>query len=197
MRFGISCIISSLRCVMIILVPMKSLFTKYLHGCHVVTFLFNLALCSSRFWTYAVRVTLLNIINSFSLCLLRHSADPPHDIRTNREGIASPSCYNSQKMFSSSRFIWMGDTSQNVTGSRKWVKTRLIKRCNEYRFFYSIIQKTRALPFFIRVLQTVAFGNWSVSFAAVFRDVTQRSPVAWHPERRLRRRLETGTLQFK
>ena len=49
----------------------------YLHGCHVVTFLFNLALCSSRFWTYAVRVTLLNIINSFSLCLLRHSADPP------------------------------------------------------------------------------------------------------------------------
>ena len=130
MRFGISCIISILRCVMIILVPIKSLFTKYLHGCHVVTFLylhrchvvtflFNLALCSSRFWTYAVRVTLLNIINSFSLCLLRHSADPPHDIRTKREGIASPSCYNSQKLFSSSRFIWMGDTSQNVTGSRK------------------------------------------------------------------------------
>ena len=80
MRFGISCIISILRCVMIILVPIKSLFTKYLHGCHVVTFLylhgchvvtflFNLALCSSRFWTYAVRVTLLNIINSFTLFL--------------------------------------------------------------------------------------------------------------------------------
>ena len=141
MDFGISCIISILRCVMIILVPIKSLFTKYLHGCHVVTFLylhgchvvmflylhgchvvtflFNLALCSSRFWTYAVRVTLLNMINSFSLCLLRHSADPPHDIRTKREGIASPSYYNSQKLFSSSRFIWMGDTSQNVTGSRK------------------------------------------------------------------------------
>ena len=29
--------------------------------------------------------------------------------------------------------------------------------------FYSIIQKTRALPFFIRVLQTVAFGNWYVT----------------------------------
>ena len=65
---------------MIVLVPIKSLFTKYLngchvvtflylhgchvvtflylHGCHVVTFLFNLALCRSRFWTSAVRITL-------------------------------------------------------------------------------------------------------------------------------------------
>ena len=31
-----------------------------------------------------------------------------------------------------------------------------------------------------------------VSFAAVFRDVTQRGSVAWHPERRLRRRLKAG-----
>ena len=34
--------------------------------------------------------------------------------------------------------------------------------------------------------------DWTplVSFAAVFRDVTQRSPAAWHLERRLWRRLE-------
>ena len=66
LAFRIICI---LRCVLFVLVPIKSLFPKYLHGwsrCHVSILAWmsrchvNLALCRSRFATDAVRVTLLN-----------------------------------------------------------------------------------------------------------------------------------------
>ena len=40
-------------------------------------------------------------------------------------------------------------------------KARLIKQCKEYILLYPIFRK--ALPSFIRVLQTVAFGNWYVT----------------------------------
>ena len=47
--------------------------------------------------------------------------------------------------------------------------------------------------FFVVTILTMLLHNSVGSFAAVFRDVTQRfrGSVAWHPERRLRRKLPT------
>ena len=43
----------------------------------------------------------------------------------------------------------------------KWPKTRLTNKCKEYMLFYPTFRET--LRFFIRLLQSMAFGSWYVA----------------------------------
>lgn len=72
----------------------------------------------------------------------------------------------------------------------------LFQTYHECRTLINAINAVNIFVLFSIQTENVLTKIWiivSISFAAVFRDVTQRSPVAWVPERRLQRRIQSRT----